>query len=74
MTLTFNPLRAMVMVYSHTKLQGQRSIGSEDSVETNGQTDGGEHITSLTNGVGKHLFPLENRQPRLYVSIICRGT
>ena len=39
--------------YSHAKVQGQRSIGSEDRVETNGrtdgptdvQTDGGDRIT-----------------------------
>ena len=37
MTLTFNPLRAIVMTYSH--VQGQRSVGSEDRVETNGRMD-----------------------------------
>ena len=40
MTLTLNPLRAMIMTYSHAKVQGQLSVGSEDKVETNGQTDG----------------------------------
>ena len=38
MTLTFNPLRAMVMTYQRAKGQGQRSFGSEDRVETNGRT------------------------------------
>ena len=62
MTLTFNTLRAMVMTYSPAKVQGQRSIGSEDRVERNGRvdrrtggrTDGGDRITSLTNAVGKN--------------------
>ena len=33
-------LRAMVMTNPHAKVQGQRSVGSEGRVETNGQTDG----------------------------------
>ena len=36
-TMTLNALRAMVMTYSHAKVQGQRSVSSEDRVETNGQ-------------------------------------
>ena len=40
MTLTFNLMRAMVMTYSRAIVQGQRSVGSEDRVETNGRTDG----------------------------------
>ena len=51
MTLTFNHLLAMVTTYSFVKLQGQPSVGSEDIVETNGQTNGqtdeGDCITSL---------------------------
>ena len=47
LTVTFYPLRAMVMTYSHAKVQSQQSVGSEDRVETNGQTDGGDCITSL---------------------------
>ena len=58
MTLTFNPLRAMVMTYSQAKVQGQRSVGSEDRVETNGRTDrrtdGGDCITSHADAVGKY--------------------
>ena len=60
MTLTFNPLRAMVMTYSHAKGQGQRSVGSEDRVgdktgRTGRQTDGGDCITSHANADGtKH--------------------
>ena len=52
LTLTFNPMQATVMTYSHTKVQGQRSIGSEARLETNRRTDRGEHITSLANAVG----------------------
>ena len=39
MTLTFNPLWAMVMMYSHAKGQGQRSVGSKDREDANGRTD-----------------------------------
>ena len=42
MTFTFNPLRAMVMslmTYTHAKVQGQQSVGSEDRVETNKRTE-----------------------------------
>ena len=34
MTLTFSPLRAMVMTYLRARVQGQRSVGSEDRLET----------------------------------------
>ena len=30
----------MVMTYSQANVQGQRPVGSEDRVETNGRTDG----------------------------------
>ena len=33
------------------KVQCQRSLGSEDKVETNGRTDGGDSITSHANAV-----------------------
>ena len=39
LTLTFNLLKAMAMAYSQAKVQSQRSVGSEERVETNGQTD-----------------------------------
>ena len=39
MTLNFNPLRAMIMSYSHAKIQCQWSIDSEDIVETDRQTE-----------------------------------
>jgi len=39
-------------LYLHAKVQGQRPVGSEDRVETNGQMDGGDFITSHTNAVG----------------------
>ena len=39
MTLTFNPLGALVVMYTHAKDEGQRSIGSNNRMETKGQTD-----------------------------------
>ena len=39
MTLTFNPLRAVVVTYSRAEGQGQRSVGSKDRMETNGRID-----------------------------------
>ena len=47
MTLTFNPLQAMVMTYSQVKAQGQWSVGSEDRVETNGRKYGQTEATAL---------------------------
>ena len=44
MTLTLNPLQAVVMTYSHAEVQGQWSVGSQDRVETNGR---GKCITYL---------------------------
>jgi len=39
--------------------QGQRLVGSEDRVETNGrQTDGGDYITSHVNAVGNKCLTL----------------
>ena len=52
MTLTFSPLRAMFMTYSHAKVQGQQSVSSEDRAETNGWTDRGHCITCPANAVG----------------------
>ena len=40
MTLTFNPLGVLVMIYSRAKVRGQQSVGIEDRMETNGRTDG----------------------------------
>ena len=41
-----------MLTHAHAKGQGQRSLGSSYS-GTNGQTDGGDCITRLTNVVGK---------------------
>ena len=49
LSLTLHPLRAMVMTYSHAKVHLQRSVASEDRVET----DGCSCIISLANAVGK---------------------
>ena len=69
MTLTFIPLRAMVIIYSHAKVQGQWSVGSEDRVKTNGwtdrQMDRGNYITSQTMRVSnKH-----NAQSTMHISL-----
>ena len=62
LTLTFKPLRAMVMTYSHAKGQSQRSVGSDDREFTNGRkdrrmdgrTDGDDCITWPANTVGEN--------------------
>ena len=50
----------MVTTYSHAIVQGQRSVGYEDRVETNRwtnvKTDGGNCITSLANAVGSNKW------------------
>ena len=38
----------MVMTYQHAKVQGQRSVGSEERVETNGRTDGRRRLHFIT--------------------------
>ena len=44
------------MTYLHAKVQGQRPVGSEDGVETNGQTNGRGRLHYLAdNAVGKTL-------------------
>ena len=35
------------MTYSHAKVHGQRSVGSEDRVETNGRADGRTEANAL---------------------------
>ena len=50
MTLTSNLLRAVVMAYSHAKVQGQQWK------QTDGRTDGGDCITSLANAVDKYIL------------------
>ena len=57
--LIFSPLRAVVMIYSHAKVQGQWSVDSENRVkQSDGQTDGGNCITSLANAVGNGIMLL----------------
>ena len=63
MTLTFDPMRVVVMTYSHANVRGQWSVASEDRVETNGQTDGQTngrrglyYLTSRVNAVDKNAF------------------
>ena len=47
MTLTFNALRAMVMTYSRAKVQGQQSISSRDTVETNDRKMGKQWMEAI---------------------------
>ena len=57
MTLIFNPLRAVVVTYSH--VQSQSSVVSEDRMEidrrTDVQTDGGDCITPCANAIGNNI-------------------
>ena len=50
------------MTYSLAKVQGQRSVGSEDRVETNGrtvgQTNDGDCLTSLATADGNKTYLL----------------
>ena len=48
MTLTYNPLRAMVITYSHEKIQGQRQLDLKIEWK---QTDEADCITSLADVV-----------------------
>jgi len=53
----------MVMTYSYAKVQGQRSAGSKERVETNGLTNGQtdrrrQLHTSLTNLVGNYYVEM----------------
>ena len=65
MTLTFNSLRATVITYSNAKDQRERLVGSKYRVDTNGQTEGGDCITGLTNAVSKHAVYLQYRTNRM---------
>ena len=60
--LTPPRLGTPLVTHTHAKDQGQRSVGSKERVETDGQTDGGNCIASRTNTVGKKLGlqPLPN--------------
>ena len=57
MTLTFNPMQALVMAFSHAKVHSQKLVSSEDIVAINGRlnrqrdkwTVGGNYITSLSD-------------------------
>jgi len=49
------------MTYTHAKVQHQRSVGSKDKVERNGQMDGYDCITSLTDVVIKKYAFFQNK-------------
>ena len=49
------------MTYLRAKVQGQRSVGSDDRVEINGHTEGRRRLhyrTFLANDVSKHICNL----------------
>ena len=58
--MTSNPLTAMAMNYSHTKVQSQRSVGSEDRVETNGQTEGWTEVIALPPTLMQLVINIQN--------------
>ena len=51
MTLTASELQRWVMTYSQAKVQSQRSVGSENRVQTNGRTDITCDINAVSNNV-----------------------
>jgi len=48
------------------KIQGQRSVGSEVRVETNGWTDGGDCIIYHANAVGNQKIVRHQLSPILF--------
>ena len=64
------------MTYSYAKVQGQRSAGSEVRVETNGQTEeqtdgqtvGGDCITSHANATGKNKVATQRHLSCLFTA------
>ena len=56
--LQFQSLQAMIVTHTHAKDEGQRSVGSKNRVETDGQTDKGDCITLHANVVGKYCWLL----------------
>ena len=66
MTLIFDPLRATIITYSHAKVQCQLSVGSEDSMETNGRTERRTEAIalppSLMRLVSKNVLQLRKRR------------
>ena len=67
-------MQAVLMTCSYAKVSGQRSVGSEDGVETNGRTDRrtdeGDFITSLANAVCKYHLPHYLANPHLRAFVL----
>ena len=63
LTLTYDLDLQSPASYGHPQanVQGQRSVGSEEKVGTNGRTDGGDCITCRVNAVGKNLLQVALR-------------
>jgi len=54
--MTFNLRPAMVMFHMHAENQRESSVGSKDSVKTNGPTDATDRTTFPADAVGKEEF------------------
>jgi len=54
MTFSFNALRAMIVTTHMQQIKTKGQVSSKDRVETDGQMDGGDCITSHANAVGKY--------------------
>jgi len=52
MTLIFNSLQTMAMTRTQEKYHGQKSVGSELKVETDGRTDTSDRFSVPANAVG----------------------
>ena len=56
LSLTFSLLLAMVMTYTDWQEDSRtRPVTLKDRIETNGQTDRGDYITSLTNAISVNV-------------------
>ena len=63
--LDLQSLRAMFITYSHAKVQGQRSVGSEEKVESDGQTDKQTEAIALPAAL---MQPLINMR---HLALVC---
>ena len=65
------------MIYSHTKVQGQWSVSSEDRVKTDGwtdrQMDGHDCITSLANAIGNKTLSFLTGEFHLMKVVLYEG-
>jgi len=62
----------MVVIHTRAKDQGQRSVGSKDRLETDGQMDGSGCIISRANAVSKYSTGW--RESNLLATVSQKGT